>query len=59
MAGSGQIYTFSDTTSTKRTIANLVNIIDPKDVPCITRFGTSNQNKFRMLNFPNHKIEWL
>lgn len=59
MAGSGQLYSYSDSTTTKRTIGDVIKIIDPKDVPCLTRFGVSNQGKFRMQNFPNHKVEWL
>lgn len=59
MAGSGQIFTFSDTTTTKRTISSLVTMIDPQDTPCVSFFGTNNQSKFRLENFPNHKVEWL
>lgn len=59
MAGQGQIYSFSDTVTTKRTIANVVHIIDPRDVPCVSFFGTKNQNKFKMVDFPNHKYAWL
>lgn len=59
MAGSGQIFTFSDTGTTKRTIASLIQIIDPQDTPCVSYFGTNNQSKFRLENFPNHKVEWL
>lgn len=55
MAGSGQIYTFSDTTTTRRSVANIVKILDPLDTPLLSRFGTSNQGKFRFVNFPNHK----
>lgn len=59
MAGSGQFYSFSDTTTTKRTIASMIHNIDPRDVPCISYFGLNNETKFRMENFPNHKYEWL
>lgn len=59
MAGSGQIYSFSDTTTTKRSVANIIKNIDPQDVPCISAFGTKNESKFNILNFPNHKLEWL
>jgi hypothetical protein len=57
MAGSGQIYTFSDTTTTVRTISDVVRLIDPQDVPCVSYFGTSNQGKFRLKDFPNHKVK--
>ena len=59
MAGQGQLYTFSDTTTTRRTISNLVNFITPQDVPCISYFGTKNQSRFKMLDWPNHKYAWL
>lgn len=59
MAGSGMMYTFGDTTTTKRTIANLIKNIDPRDVPCVSHFGTKNEKRFRMLNFPNEHVEWL
>jgi hypothetical protein len=59
MAGQGQMYSFSDTTTTRRTIGNLISIIDPMDVPCISYFGTKNQTKFKMLDWPNHKYAWL
>lgn len=59
MAGQGQIDTYDDTVTTRRTIANLVNFIDPLDVPCISYFGTSNQSRFNMLDWPNHKYAWL
>lgn len=59
MAGSGQMYTFSDTTTTARTISDVVKLIDPQDVPCVSFFGTNNQGKFRLRDFPNHKVEWL
>lgn len=53
----GQIYTFSDTTTTKRTISSIIRMIDPQDVPCVSYFGTNNQSKFRLENFPNHKVK--
>jgi hypothetical protein len=59
MAGSGQFNSFGDAVTTKRTIASLIHNIDPRDVPCISYFGTNNQSKFRLENFPNHKYEWL
>lgn len=59
MAGQGQINTFADTVTTRRTIANLVHFIDPLDVPCISYFGTANQSRFNMLDWPNHKYAWL
>jgi hypothetical protein len=59
MAGAGEVYSFSDTTTTKRTVSNFISLITPQDIPCISYFGTNNQSKFKMQNFPNHKYEWL
>lgn len=55
----GPIFSFSDTTTTKRAIANIIHNIDPQDTPCVSYFGLANQSKFKLLNFPNHKYEWL
>lgn len=59
MAGQGQFFSFSETGNTRRTIANVINNITPTDIPCISYFGLSNQGKFKLQNFPNHKYEWL
>lgn len=58
MAGQGQIYSTSDTTTTKLTVADYIKIIDPRDAPLVTRWGLANQNKFSFENFPNHKYIW-
>lgn len=55
----GMIQTFSDAVTTQRTISNLIKLIDPQDTPCLTMFGTDMNNRIRMVNFPNHKVEWL
>jgi hypothetical protein len=59
MAGSGQFYTFSDSVTPKRSLADMVSIIDPQDTPCVSYFGTNNQGKFRIKDWPNHKYAWL
>lgn len=56
---SGTLYSFGDTVTTKRTVANYISLITPQDIPCISYFGTNNQTKFKMMNWPNHKYEWL
>jgi hypothetical protein len=53
------MYSFGDTVTVKRTIANIIKNIDPQDTPCVSMFGTRNESKFAMQNFPNHKYEWL
>lgn len=59
MAGQGQMYSTSDSVTTKITIADYISIIDPRDAPLVTRWGLANQGKFSFVNFPNHKYEWL
>lgn len=59
MAGLGQFYTFSDTTTPRRTISDVIDIIDPRDTVCLSMFGTNNQGKFNLDAFPNHKYAWL
>lgn len=59
MAGQGQINTYGDTVTTKVTIGDVIHVIDPRDVPCISFFGLKNESKFKMVNFPNHKYRWL
>lgn len=54
----GQFNSFADSITVKRSIASVIHNIDPRDVPCISYFGTNNQSKFRLEAFPNHKYEW-
>lgn len=55
----GMIVTTADTVTTKRTIANIIKMIDPADTPCLSYFGTNINTRVQMANFPNHKYEWL
>jgi hypothetical protein len=59
MAGQGQFYSFSETVTPRRTISDVIDIIDPRDVICLSMFGTNNQGKFNLDAFPNHKYAWL
>jgi len=52
--------TYSDTTPQKRVIADLIDIIDPRDTPVVSYFGLDGDpGKFRLMNFPGTKLEWL
>jgi len=54
------ITTYSDTTPQKRVISDVVSIIDPMDTPVVKYFGLEGDpSKFRLVNFPGTKIEWL
>lgn len=57
--GLGQMYSTSDTVTTRLTVADVIKIIDPTDVPCVMHFGLANQGKFKFESFPNHKYTWL
>lgn len=57
--GAGQMYTTSDTVTTRLTVADVIKIIDPNDVPCVMHFGLANQGKFQFESFPNHTYKWL
>jgi hypothetical protein len=59
MAGQGMLYTWGDTVTPKRTIANLITIIDPQDTPCVSYFGLDNWDRFNIVDYPNGKYEWL
>ena len=52
--------TYSDTTAQKRVIADLIDIIDPRDTPVVSYFGLDGDSgKFRLVNWPGTKMEWL
>lgn len=59
MAGQGQIFTTSDTVTTKRSITDYILMTDPNDTPCVSYFGLNNNKKFDILNLPNNKYSWL
>ncbi|MFN8468599.1 MAG: DUF5309 family protein [Caldilineaceae bacterium] len=51
--------TYTDTTNQKRSISDMINYIDPSDAGLLQRFGIANQGRFRLLNWPSTKYEWL
>lgn len=52
--------TYSDTDPQKRVIADLIDIIDPRDTPVVSYFGLDGDpGKFRLVNWPGVKVEWL
>jgi len=55
----GMLSSFGDTITTQRTIANIIKNIDPNDTPCLSMFGKNMNGTARLVNFPNHKYEWL
>ena len=55
----GKLYTFNDTVTVSRTVSGLIHNIDPMDIQMQSYLGTNNQGKFKIQNFPNHKVEWM
>lgn len=57
----GQRTSYTDTTTQKRVITDLIAVIDPMDVAFLNAVGYSKKNvsKFNFANFPGTKIEWL
>lgn len=52
--------TYSDTTPQKRAITDLVDLIDPYDVPVVSYLGLDgNAEAFRVVNWPGTMVEWL
>lgn len=53
--------TWSDTTTHRRAITDLISIIDPSDTPIIAYFGWSKASKagWNMVNWPSIQAEWL
>lgn len=52
--------TYSDTTPQKRAIADLIDLIDPYDVPEVAYFRLDGSAQaFRVVNWPSTKVEWL
>jgi hypothetical protein len=51
--------TYSETANIKRSIGDYINNIDWTEAPLLRLFGVNNQNKFRLVNWPNTRYEWL
>ncbi len=51
--------TYTDTGNIKRGIGDLIHMIDWTEAPLLNRLGTDNAKKFRLLNWPNTKVEWI
>jgi hypothetical protein len=53
--------TYSDTLPIRRTVADLISIIDPHDTPIIAYFGIKSAppSDFKIVNWPNTTIELL
>lgn len=52
---------YSDTTPHKRAITDAISLIDPSDIPAVELLGGLDgaMGKFRLVNWPHTKVEWL
>lgn len=57
----GTRFSYTDTGNVKRTIADVVNMLEPFEAALLRIFGfsRSNVNKFKLVNWPNTKAELL
>jgi hypothetical protein len=55
----GQRTTYTDTTNQKRSISDLIFMIDWVEAPALNLFGVTNEAKFQLVNWPSTKVEWL
>lgn len=55
----GARLTGTDTTPIMRAIADTIANIDPAEAPLLNLLGLNNESKFRLVNWPNTKVEWL
>jgi len=53
--------TYSDTTTHRRAITDVISLIDPTDTPAIAAMGGLDgaASKFRFVNWPSKTVEWL
>jgi len=54
------ITSYSDTTAHKRSVSDLISILDPMDTPFVSYFGRNGDpGKFAIVNWPATNYEWL
>jgi len=55
----GQRTTYTDSDIAKRGIADLIQLIDWTQAPLLRLLGCNNESRFRIVNWPRTKIEWM
>ena len=57
----GIIRTYAQSVTKKRVITDMIDLMDPMDVPLLKRlgYGRENVSKFRLVNTPGTTYEWL
>lgn len=51
--------TYTDTTPQKRSLAEMIGMIDWREAGLLRLLGVNGESKFRLVNFPRTKYEWL
>jgi Family of unknown function (DUF5309) len=51
--------TYTETSVIKRAIADTIAMIDWTEAPLLNKLGLDNASKFRLVNWPNTKVEWI
>lgn len=52
--------TYSDTLPQKRAVTDMIDIIDPRDVPVVSYFGLNGSpGDHQIVNWPETKVEWI
>ena len=51
--------TYTDTGNIKRAIADVISMIDWTEAPLLNKLGLNNESKFRLVNWPSTKVEWI
>jgi len=51
--------TYTDTGNIKRAIADTISMIDWTEAPLLNKLGLDNAGKFRLVNWPSTKVEWI
>lgn len=55
----GQRKTYVGTVEQKRVVSDRILMKDPMDIPLISALGLNNEGKFKFINTPGKKYEWL
>ncbi len=51
--------TYTDTAPQKRSLADMIGNIDWTEAPLLRLLGVNNESRFRLINWPRTKVEWL
>lgn len=51
--------TFTDTAPQKRSLAEMIGMIDWTEAPLLKLLGLNNEKRFRLINWPRTKVEWF